>query len=260
MHGELDKWSLVQITLNLIESALENEKQNGIEYKYFMLLSGQDYPIKKKEYILNFLEKQYPKPLIDICEICKIDSWGGKKFLHVSTLNKIDAVYKKHPKGLLRKIKVAPLVIKQRFLEKFIKTPFEKLDDLGLTLSIGSAWWILPREIITFTENFVKTNKKAVKIYKKTWTPEETFFQTMVVNHELYKLYDEKDEIFEKGDQKCMTFANFFTPTKGFRGHPHDILTEDFDRIMAKKQLFARKFNMDVDAKVLDMIDEAIKE
>ena len=106
VHGELDKWSLVQITLNLIESALENEKQNGIEYKYFMLLSGQDYPIKKKEYILNFLEKQYPKPLIDICEICKIDSWCGKKFLHVSTLNKIDAVYKKHPKGLLRKIKV----------------------------------------------------------------------------------------------------------------------------------------------------------
>ncbi len=66
-----------------------------------------------------------------------------------------------------------------------------------------------------------------------------------------------KDEIYgyEKGDLPRMTYSNFTTPERGFRGHPHIILTEDFERIKNKKHLFARKFDMNIDSKVLDMFD-----
>ncbi len=260
IHGRLDDWSLPQMSLNLISSALKSEKEKKVEYKYFILLSGQDYPIKNREYILKFLDEQYPKPLIDICEICSDGSWGSKKYLHVREMNKIDKIYEKHPHGLIRKIKVLPHAIKQKFLEKFVKTPFEKLQGLGLKLSIGSQWWILPRDVVVYADTFATTNKRAMRIYRKTWTPDETFFQTMTVNHKLFELYSNDDAMWEKGDQQCMTYANFVTPTKGFRGHPHDITTEDFERIMAKKQLFARKFNAETDKNVIDMIDKSIKQ
>jgi hypothetical protein len=66
----------------------------------------------------------------------------------------------------------------------------------------------------------------------------------------------ENDEIYESGDQACMTYANFITPKKSFCGHPHVITIDDFERIMSKKQLFARKFDLNVDGQVMDMIDK----
>lgn len=73
-------------------------------------------------------------------------------------------------------------------------------------------------------------------------------------------MIDSFDSIYEEKDQKCMTYANFITPTKSFRGHPHIITIDDFDRLINKKQLFARKFDMNIDSVILDKIDEYISE
>ena len=96
IHGELDGWSLPQISLNLAEEALSKEKEERIKYHYFLLLSGQDYPIKSKKYILDFLEKQYPKPLIDV-EDYEEGNWVSTKFMLVKWINKIDTIHKNIP-------------------------------------------------------------------------------------------------------------------------------------------------------------------
>jgi hypothetical protein len=258
LHGVLDEWSLVQITLNLIEDSFENEGKINQKYGYFLLLSGQDYPIKSREYIVDFLEKEYPKPLIDAEGNGK--DWVNLKFASVYWLRKVDLIHKKMKSGILRKICVAPYAIRQYFDSKFLKSPGEKLKEMGFDLYAGSAWWILPHQVIDEIYSEYKTNKKLIKIYKKTITPEETFFQVMAIHSSLGEEVKKSNMIeVAPGVQKCMTYANFTTPTKKFRGHPHDILVEDFDRIMAKKQLFARKFDMDKDEKIFDMIDEVTK-
>jgi len=258
VHGELDTWSLPQISLNLIDNALQKEKETGVNYHYFLLLSGQDYPIKSKQYILNFLEKQYPKPLID-GEAYQPRNWVSKKFELVRWMNKIDEAHKKMKPSIWRKLKVAYYMLAEKWERTFMGSPYERLEKYHFTLYCGSAWWILPHEVIDFITEQRKNNKGLIKELKRTQTPEETFFQIMTFNSPNAKYIVSGDEIYDVGLQQCMTYANFITPTKGFRGHPHDITVEDFDRIMEKKALFARKFNEETDRKVLDRIDERIK-
>lgn len=259
IHGELDHWSLPQITLNLIDDALANESDNGVEYSYFLLLSGQDYPIKSKKYILNFLEKQYPKPLIHV-EKYEREHWVQTKFMLVRWSHKVEDVHEKMKPGLLRKICVVPYVVAEFFEKHFYRTPYERVIKHGVNLYGGSQWWILPHGVIDYIKDKEEKDPKLIKEFKRTWTPDETFFQTMAMNSPYAKYYIDDDEIYDHGYRiiPSMTYPDFVTPTKGFIGHPHIITCDDFDRIMAKKALFARKFNVKTDAKVLDMIDEVI--
>ena len=261
IHGILDNWSLPQIALNLIDDVLNNEKSKDVDYSYFLLLSGQDYPIKSKKYILNFLKQQYPMPLID-ADKYENPHWIQTKFMLVRWMHRIDAIHEKMKPGILRKLCVAPYVLAEKFECKFYGTPYDRVSKFAIKLYGGSTWWILPHGVIDYLTELKTKIPRLIKEYKRTWTPDETFFQTITMNSPFSKyLTAEYPPIYdtEPGSQPCMTYANFITPTKSFRGHPHIITTEDFDRIMAKKALFARKFDINVDSKVLDMIDIRIK-
>lgn len=255
IHGVLDRFSLPQIELNLIDAAINREKQTGIKYGYFILLSGQDYPIKSKAYIQKFLDEQYPKPLVDY-DPATIGNWVYGKYQLTKYENKIDEIQKRRKKGLIRSIQVGFCVLFYR-LEKFFRgIPWDNLQKTDIKIYGGSQWWILPHGVIDYVKEQLKCNKKVIRELKRAWTPEENFFQTLALNSEYRKYIVDNDAIFIQGEQKAMTYCNFITPTKRFRGHPHIITVEDFDRIMAKKALFARKFDMNEDSKVLDMIDE----
>lgn len=254
IHGELDQWSLPQITLNLIDEAVKVGKGGG-GYNYYLLLSGQDYPIKSVEYINLFLEKNYPKPFIDV-ESYQTGNWVSTKFLLVRWMHKIEEIHKKYRSGIRRKIRVAPYVLAE-YLERFFwGTPYERVEKYGFKLYGGSQWWILPDEVIQYINDIRLKKPKFIKEYMRTWTPDETFFQTMAMNSPLANEILIDNELFEVGDQRCMTYANFVAPGKTFRGHPHIIEEIDFDRIISKKQLFARKFDCEVDSKILDKIDD----
>lgn len=259
IHGELDHWSLVQITLNLIDDAMDNEKVTGICYSYFLLLSGQDYPIKSKKYILDFLKEQYPKPLIHI-DSYEDEEWVRRKFILVRWADKVDRIYKRMKPSIIRKIRVAPYAFSDKVERCFYGEPYERVSRFGLKLYGGSAWWILPHGVIDYIVTVRKSNPKFIKEYARTLTPEETFFQTMTMNSEYQHYYVSHDDIYDYGygDLPCLTYADFYSETKQFRGHPHIVVSDDYDRIMAKKALFARKFDTDVDETVLDMIDKVI--
>lgn len=177
IHGELDKWSLVQIVLNTL-----HEIEIIDNYNYYLLLSGQDYPIKNNEYIIDFLEKQYPKPLIH-CEKYDETYWIRTKFMLVRWGHKIDEMHNKFKPGLIRKVLVAPFVIAE-FLEKtFYGTPYERVSKYGYQLCGGSQWWILPKEVIEYVLEQIDTNFKFIKEYKRTWMPDETFFKQWPTIH-----------------------------------------------------------------------------
>ena len=257
IHGELDHWSLPQITLNLIDDALKEEQKHDTKYSYFLLLSGQDYPIKSKSYILKFLEEQYPNPIIDI-EAYSEKTWIASKFNLNHWIREIDKIHDKYSPGIIRKLIVSPYAIGD-FLEKhFFGTPKQRLKKQGVELYGGSQWWILSHKSINAIQN--RLNRKIYKAFKRAWTPEETFFQTMLMNSE-GEAYT-KDILHDNvwGEQNNMTYSNFITPKKGFIGHPHIITTHDFERIMGKNELFARKFDITIDEDIIDRIDEVIDE
>ena len=130
VHGVLDRFSLPKIELNLIAAAIKREKTSGERYGYFMLLSGQDYPIKNRSYVQDFLDKQYPKPFIDH-EIAETGNWVWGKYQLAKYNNKIDEIHRQRKKGLIRKILVGFCVLGYK-LEKFFRgIPWEKLQKSG---------------------------------------------------------------------------------------------------------------------------------
>ena len=261
IHGVLDRFSLPQIEFNMLDCAIRHERVTGETYNYFILLSGQDYPIKSNSYIQNFLDKEYPKPLIDH-EDAEVGNWVWGKYQLTRWENKITEIQKRLSKGLIRSIKVGLCLLAYKIEKALCGIPWQKLQGSGIKIYGGSQWWILPHGVIDFIQEQKKSNKKVVKQLKRAWTPEENFFQTLAMNSPYSKYVIKNDPIFDtgRGNFKAMQYCNFITPTKNFMGHPYIITVEDFDRVMAKKALFARKFDQTVDAEIFDMIDKARNE
>ena len=65
LSGYLDDRSLIDITLSMIKLVKKTEQHTCKHYDYFMLLSGQDYPIRDMSLIVRSLKDSYPTPFID---------------------------------------------------------------------------------------------------------------------------------------------------------------------------------------------------
>ena len=203
------------------------------------------------------MEANYPRPLIDV-DPYRENSWAATKFMLVRWGHKVEEIHDCYPAGLLRKFRVAPYVIAEHVERTFYGTPYDRVVRHNISLWGGSQWWILPKEVINYVVKKRQDDAALFREFSRTWTPDETFFQTMTMNSPLAHMVLKPADFLDYNDLRCMTYSNFITPTKSFRGHPHIINVEDFDRIMQKKQLFARKFDMRVDSVVMDRIDEMI--
>jgi hypothetical protein len=122
----------------------------------------------------------------------------------------------------------------------------------------GSQWWILPDQVIEFIINEMQSNSKEIKKLTKTMTPDETFFQIMTMASPLSNLVEINP--IDMVAQNCMTYANFSVEGKPFTGHPYIFTKDDFNKLIEMPQLFARKFDINTDSEIIDMIDEYINQ
>ena len=245
----LDEWSLVEASLQLI-----SEAKKKYDYDYYILLSGQDYPIKPINSIVDVLSNNYPRPYIDVTPYDKTN-WVYYKFrytpLHQSILkltNRVQSILKRRIRGA-KKLRNS--------IDKYVPRRYElfpRLKSLNVSLYGGSAWWILPNVAINEIMEDMGKNPNIVDLFKKTQTPEETFFQTLIMRTSCAKNV-EINPIWER-KQNCMTYANFETPTKKFVGHPHTLVAEDWKWLKLRKEFFARKFDIQVDEEIFYVIDK----
>jgi hypothetical protein len=252
---ELDTYSLVEATICLMDLCKNTEKENGIHYGYFALMSGQDYPIKNNNFILSFLASSYPKPLID-CTPYDINNWVYHKFSNLPSKIKCNNYINKHlNRGLLRKAIKLPIFVYYAIIQLFI-TPHAELKRTNVIYG-GSAWWILPDLVVDYILNRVSDEEdELINLLKTTHTPEETFFQIMTMQSPLAPMVEvnQKDMVA----QNCMTYAYFSDIDKPSQGHPYIFTSNEFEKILNLPHLFARKFDETVDDKILEMIDKLI--
>ena len=251
ISGFLDTWSLCEITIELIREALKKEQ----DYKYFILLSGQDYPIKTIEYIKWYLGKEYPKPIIDCTPLAK-DNWiySGFKWIRIHPYYRM--VEKITASRIIRKLLLLPVYAIQVLITFFLKSPYSRLKKAGCDLYGGSAWWILPKEIVSDCVNEVEKNTSIIKAFRLKNTPEETFFQTMAMRSSFRDQVDLND-IYEI-KQNCMTYAYFFDEEHEATGHPYVLTEKNFDMLRHRNELFARKFDLNIDRTIFELLDEKI--
>lgn len=254
LSGVLDTRSLVDITFLMIDRVKEIENEENLHFKYFILLSGQDYIIKPIWFINEELAKNYPKPFID-CTPYDKSNWIYKKFRYGKNL----MVYRRwvsrnFHKTIFRRTFRVPELIARKILSVLHKTDYDYFVRQGINIYGGSAWWILPDKAINYILEERQANEKWFGRLLNTETPEETFFQTLTMRSPVKDLVEinPKDMVA----QNCKTWAYFSDVDKPFNGHPYVFTENEYEKLIEKNCWFARKFDIMISEKIFDMLDE----
>lgn len=254
-HGVLNTDSLVKIEIELIKTA----KACG-DYKYFLLLSGQDYPIKPMKYINKKLNDNYPKPFID-CTPYDKHNWVSSKFSYNDKTMKLRKYLLGKRKGPLSTYSLGAIDVILRKLVKYLHIDYyTSLTKQNIELFGGSEWWILPDIGVNYIISEYDSGKSYIKDLLGVRTPDETFFQIMTMRSPSRNLVDVNPK--DKVSQSCKTFAYFHCKGKPFVGHPYEFTISDIELLSEKSERddfwFARKFDLTIDSKVFDLVEEKL--
>jgi hypothetical protein len=201
------------------------------DYDYYMLISGQDLPIKSNSQIIKFLEDNKEYSFVDYEAFPKKD-WiehfeGG--YSRVTYYYGFD--FKKNRVGFVLK-KALALV---RLLQKLtgIKRKLQPLKYYG-----GWNWVNLNRAAMTHIVTYMEKNPGFIKSFKYSLCGDEVWIQTALMNSENKVINDELR----------------YTDWRGCLENPKMLTMEHLADLKASKALFARKFDTDVDNNIIELV------
>ena len=254
--GVLDTRSLVDIAMEMVKKAKDVEKLLGIHFRYYLLLSGQDYLIKPISYINDALRNAYPEPLID-CTPHAPDNWIYHKFRYCPLVYSMSPAVDSAagPLRIFLKVVRRLAAISARALRL---DDFHRFQREGISIYGGSAWWSLPDVAIDYILSEYDAAPDYVTALLNTNTPEETFFQIMTMRSPVKELVHINPP--DMVAQHCKTWAYFSDVGKPFKGHPYIFTAAEYDRLIASDFWIARKFDSTVDSEILDMLDAFLRE
>jgi len=234
-------FSMVEATLNTFEEMLPFLKSED----HVIIMSGQDFPIKSNEKILEFFRNYQGKSFIEYREqpnkewnilnrVVKyhfhdlvIPEWINwifhslaSKFYDVSKLRNQIFCY-----------------IAQRFVNFFL--PLKRYLIKNYTIYRGSQWQALAMPHIKYLVDFKKTDKgkKTIKEFKTTAGPDEIYIQTILLN--------------SKYANDIINDMLWYIDWKKGPGLPRILDISDLEEIKDSDRLFARKFDLDIDKNLL---------
>ena len=240
-------FSIVRATIHLMEAA---SKEQG----FFILMSGQDYPIQSQGYINAFLESNKGFDFIEIEPL--EEKWKPKmvkdKLEHYHILHSEERGHSNcyapfaHC-SVFQKLRTLMHLLKGRLSRKNFKllcslpkrvAPFERQ-------YAGSQFWAFSERTFYAVLNYIHEHKAALEgYYKYTSSPDEIYFHSVLMD------LVAKDSTIKLKDP--ITYVNYFRKNNVF-------ITEDFEKLSsAKGKLFARKFDTDIDIEILNLIDKTM--
>jgi hypothetical protein len=227
------------------------------EKGYTILLSGQDYPLKSFNSIQEFFHKEN-SCFIDVSKVSEI-GWKlkGKDRLEFYKINLserrghfvlLPSIFDKcfYQKKTLYIIKGIIKAGKWREVIHIFKKrkPHNHIIPYG-----GSQWWAAPNFVIEKMITFIDDNPSFVKFHTYSLLPDEMFFQSI-----LMKIKENNQDIVIKSPVTYIDWKRKNVPL------PVTFTSKDFDELttVAQTKLFARKFDIDVDDKILELLDSRI--
>jgi hypothetical protein len=217
-------------TLQAMVSSLKEVILTGVNYGFYNLLSGQDYPLRSSNYIYNFLLENAQKSFI-YYETENSDWWENAvhrfQRYHLTDFNFKGKTF---IEGLINK--VMPI-------RKF---PFS----MKLYGGCKSSWWTLNKESAIYVATFFSNETRMNKFLKFCWGTDEFIIPTILVNSPL------KDSIVNDN----LRYIDF----PSGMANPKILELNDIDKMMSSHMLFARKFDITLNTDILDRIDALIIE
>lgn len=197
-------------------------------YQYIHLLSGSDLPIKSQQYIHSYFEKEYPRQFITI---------EGE--IYQFRVNKIHIGLKlKYPSSVISKYCEKIEMKLWPFFNRAAKRNVLKT----------SQWFSITGECAKW---LVNKKKEILRYCRWTECVDEMFLGTFLKESPFWKdVY--KKEISKDGNMRYIDWS------KDLQGHPAVLTMKDYEKLISSSSCFARKFDANVDERVIQKIVEYI--
>jgi hypothetical protein len=227
-------FDLVRIPLICIEALCAS----GLSYDFAVKLSGQDYPLVSNTVIKQTLAGYTGRQLIRHAPL-PIAAWNDGGWSRIQRYHFVVGGHiVTYPPF---KIDNPVEVVAARLLGLFLKDKRELPQ--GYRAYGGEAWWCLTQSCVEYVNRFVATpeGQEVLRSFHFTRNSAELFMHTVVMNSLLK----------ETAVNENLHYIDWSTN----RCNPRILDKTDFPRLVASGQLFARKFDVDVDSEILDMLD-----
>ncbi len=211
-------YSLVDAELKGIKTLLQLNK----DWKFFINLSGQDFPLKTQAYIFDYLNRNQGKDFLKL---------SNQKNIRPETLNRIENYVVETDSEIHS---VAP-TLKRSFLR-------------GVTPYIGNQWMILSRRFCEFVA-YNKEVERFKSFYKNTFIADEGFFQTVIMNTSY------KNNVIVNDDKRAIDWIQLPDEIKL---RPRNFTAADASSLLNSQHLFARKFDETVDKEIMQILGQSL--
>ena len=215
-------YNQIRATYALIKCAVKSNTEN-----YFMLISGQDFLIKKPNELIHFFLNNNGKEFLVNFKLPDAQ-WadGGLNRLGCFNFNFLKV------NKILNKVNSLITIIQFK-LNIFRKPYFQQYG--------GSNWFNLSYQCLNYIHNYIQKNPKYLSTFKYTLTAEEIFIQSIVMNSE-FKNKVVSDDLRYIDWQTGPEFPKTFT-------------IKDYNKILnIENKFFARKFNENIDNEIINRL------
>jgi hypothetical protein len=212
------RWGSYRQALAIVR-CIESAVRDAAPVERYLLLSGQDYPIAAQQDIEDFFAAD-----------------PQAEYLEAFPLNVTDAAapgwspyfrFRRYHLWVGRHHRPVPLVRKG--------LP-------PLPLYHGSTWWALTRTALLYLAEQFKSNQRMRRYMRSSFLVDEAYVPSLMMS----------SPYAARVTGHNVTYARW-TPTSG--PHPTILRESDVPALRSSGKLFARKFDTEVDARVLDTLD-----
>lgn len=245
--GERGGFSIVQGYLDIVDWLF----QQNIEFDWLINITGQDYPLQSISKIEEYLAETQHDGFLEYFKVFSDEShWSiregySRYFYKYHLLTNQLPVWQKE---LLRPLKLV------NYLQPFFRINFAYGVRIAHRINPpfnedficygGSFYCTLSRKCVQYIYDFCKSKSKILEYYKGVSNSDESFLQTVLVNNPTFNL--------------CNDSKRYFDFSKTRHGHPRILTTDDYPALIQTNAHFARKFDIDIDSTILDLIDKRI--
>lgn len=222
---------------------------NNINFDWLITLSAQDYPTQPVSELEQLLSTTQYDGFLQYFQVFSPESpWsirvGYQRYLY--QYKKLSLSLPKPIISILKGLKIC------NYLQPFFRLNFtygirfgtkhKSIFNDDFNCYGGYFFSVLSTKCVKYLNDFYQNNPQIVEYYKSVILPEESFIQTVLVNSKKFNLYNE-----------CKHFYDF---SETSHGHPAILTEKDYNAMVQKKYYFARKFDINVDSKILDILDQ----
>ncbi|HEY0679382.1 MAG TPA: beta-1,6-N-acetylglucosaminyltransferase [Chitinophagaceae bacterium] len=215
-------YSFTQAVFNSMEEILGS----GRKYDFINCMSGQDYPLVSTQRFYSFFEDQ-----------------PGKNFI---AIEKYGSEWWKQAEIRIHKYHMTDFDYKGKYKVQFLLNTFlpDRKFPLDYTLygSNRATWWTITTSCAEYLLKFIKDNPILKRFARFTWAPDEYLIPTLIMNSHF------KETVVPEN-------YRYLDWSQG-GSNPKILTIKDFDILSTTDKLLARKFDIKIDTKILDLLDE----